>query len=107
MKIRALMIGVISTGLLALPAFAAPPAPTQPAAVHAIAPAKTMHHTKAVRHNEVWRAERELKKIGLYSGRVNGRDNTAYLSALTNFQETHGLRANGRLTPETVKALGI
>jgi hypothetical protein len=66
---------------------------------------KTAHEG---RHASLYRrAQLKLKSMGDYAGRVDGRRHASYVRALERFQTAHHIRANGRLTPKTQRALGI
>ncbi len=45
--------------------------------------------------------------MGDYAGPVDGRRHASYVRAVERFQTAHHIRANGRLTPKTQRALGI
>ena len=76
---------------------------SQPAA--SVAPAThSMHH----RYEALYRrAQQKLKDMGLYTGPVDGQRNTTYIASLEGFQRSHHLRASGRLTSQTQRALGL
>jgi peptidoglycan hydrolase-like protein with peptidoglycan-binding domain len=94
--------------------FLAAPASAQTASAHAASSTarstqhhlvKTAHHG---RHASLYRrAQLRLKSMGDYAGRVDGRRHASYVRALKRFQTAHHLRASGRLTPKTQRALGV
>jgi peptidoglycan hydrolase-like protein with peptidoglycan-binding domain len=53
------------------------------------------------------RAQMKLRDLGQYTGAVNGRRDDATVAAIKKFQSNNHLPVSGRLTPETVKALGV
>jgi peptidoglycan hydrolase-like protein with peptidoglycan-binding domain len=53
------------------------------------------------------RAQERLKELGEYKGPVTGRRDAATVDAIKRFQTTQKLPVSGRLTPETLKALGV
>ena len=53
------------------------------------------------------RAQTELKTLGDYSGPLNGERTKATIAAIEKFQKAKSIKVSGRLTPETVKALGV
>lgn len=53
------------------------------------------------------RAQGRLKELGEYKGPVNGRRDAATIDAIKRFQTAQKLPVSGRLTPETLKALGV
>ena len=130
MKSRLFLLAGASLALLASPALAqtgSPYAPAQPAPVsstaaatqHAMPAAATTNaaapaarnvasNTREGRNASLYRhAEKRLIELGLYSGAVDGARNAAYVHSLENFQRAHHIRATGRLTHETERALGI
>lgn len=89
----------LSLGLAAIDAQAATPkAASTMAAKPAAAAAKPSLYS---------RAQAKLKDLGDYSGAVNGKRDAATISAIKKFQTAQKLKVSGRLTPETVKALGV
>lgn len=107
MMSRLLIVAATGVVLLAAPVL------TQTASAAAASPAagtiqrpmvKTVHEG---RHSLYWRAQLKLKSMKDYAGPVDGRRHTSYVRALERFQTAHHLRANGRLTPRTQRALGI
>jgi hypothetical protein len=67
--------------------------------------AKTAHQG---RHAALYgRARLKRKSMGDHAGRVDGERNASYVRALERFQRAHHIRASGRLTPKTERALGI
>jgi peptidoglycan hydrolase-like protein with peptidoglycan-binding domain len=97
MAIAAISVGL---GLAAAGAEAATPkaASTMAAKPAAAAAAKPSLYS---------RAQAKLKDLGDYSGAVNGKRDAATISAIKKFQTAQKLKVSGRLTPETVKALGV
>lgn len=55
----------------------------------------------------VRRAQTELRREGLYSGRITGQLDAATRQAIERFQEERGLRPTGRLDRETALAMGV
>ena len=53
------------------------------------------------------RAQGRLKELGDYKGPVTGRRDPATIAAIKRFQAAQKLPVSGRLTPETLKALGV
>lgn len=126
MKSRPLLLAGVSLALLATPALAyngPTSTPAQPAPVTSTAPAtqrtapaaattpathSATSNTRESRHASLYRrAEQKLKDMGLYSGAVDGVRNPQYVRALESFQRSHNIHVNGRLTRETMRALGI
>lgn len=121
--IKSLVIGGLASVALAAAAAAAQsttpssapaPAPAQTAAPaassHAAMPAKTSAATSnaAAGYAKLYKAaQTKLKAADLYKGPIDGRRSPAYVAALKKFQADHNLKADGRLTPETRKALEI
>ena len=94
--------------------FLAAPASAQTASAHAASATahSTQHHlVKTAHHGRnaslYRRAQLRLKSMGDYAGRVDGRRHASYVRALKRFQTAHHLRASGRLTPKTQRALGV
>jgi hypothetical protein len=52
------------------------------------------------------RAQTRLKALGLYAGKINGKRDPATVAAIKRFQARQQLTVSGRLTPETLRALG-
>lgn len=77
-------------------AAAAQPAPAAPSAV-----------AKLAKPPLYLRAQGRLKELGDYRGPVNGKRDAATIAAIKKFQTAQKLPVSGRLTPETVKALGV
>jgi peptidoglycan hydrolase-like protein with peptidoglycan-binding domain len=53
------------------------------------------------------RAQAKLKSLGAYLGPVNGKRDDATITAIKKFQIAQKLPVSGRLTPETLRALGV
>ncbi len=53
------------------------------------------------------RAQMKLKDMGQYNGAVTGKRDDATVAAIKKFQSSKNLPVSGRLTPETIKALGV
>jgi peptidoglycan hydrolase-like protein with peptidoglycan-binding domain len=53
------------------------------------------------------RAQGRLKELGDYKGPVTGRRDAATVAAIKKFQMAQKLPVSGRLTPETLRALGV
>lgn len=86
------------------------PAPARSTANAATATAAKMGHSASAKTSYAAlyrRVETKLKQDNLYSGPIDGRRTAAYVAALEKFQTAHNIKATGRLTPETRKALGI
>lgn len=121
MKTRFLLLGAATLTLLASPALAATGSTAAPAAHPMGTPAAqsaastgaartqpTAARAQEGRYAGLYRrAQEKLKSMGDYSGPIDGVRNTAYVTALEHFQTAHHIRATGRLTHETVRALGI
>jgi peptidoglycan hydrolase-like protein with peptidoglycan-binding domain len=69
--------------------------------------ASTMAAKPAAKPSLYSRAQAKLKDLGDYAGAVNGKRDNATISAIKKFQTAQKLKVSGRLTPETVKALGV
>jgi peptidoglycan hydrolase-like protein with peptidoglycan-binding domain len=92
----ALLGAAVATGGLAYAADTAKPAQTT------TAPAKP-----APKPSLYTRAQTKLKDLGDYSGPINGQRTKATVAAIEKFQKDKSIKVSGRLTPETVKALGV
>jgi peptidoglycan hydrolase-like protein with peptidoglycan-binding domain len=79
-------------------AASAQPASIAPAGAAAVTPIKQSLYL---------RAQGRLRELGDYKGPVNGRRDAATVAAIKKFQMIKKLPVSGRLTPETVKALGV
>lgn len=53
------------------------------------------------------RAQMKLKDMGQYTGAVTGKRDDATVAAIKKFQISKRLPVSGRLTPETMRALGV
>lgn len=108
MTSRLLIPAIAGIALLAVPAlaptaFAQAASPTVHMAQHTMV--KTAHKGQ---HASLYRrAQLKLKSMGDYAGRVDGKRHPSYVRALERFQTAHHLRATGRLTFKTQRALGI
>ncbi|MES1203018.1 MAG: peptidoglycan-binding domain-containing protein [Pseudomonadota bacterium] len=72
-----------------------------------IAPARALAAVTPIKQSLYLRAQARLKELGDYKGPANGRRDGATVAAIKKFQMTKKLPVSGRLTPETVKALGV
>lgn len=108
MKASLLLTAIASTLLLATPALAAngaPPGVSQTTSSTAqSANGEASRHVG--RHTEYRRAQYKLKELGIYRGPVTGRRNETFVKALETFQTSHHIAPTGRLTRETMHALG-
>lgn len=109
MTTRTIMIG-LAAALFAAPALAAPPTPA-PAAITAPAAAKPTTAAmpiKAVGYTALYkRTQEKLKTLGKYAGPIDGSRNPEFVKSVEAFQKDHNLKATGRVTRTTQKALGI
>ncbi len=55
----------------------------------------------------IQRAEAQLKELGFYSGPVDGKETPALAGAIRRYQIRQGLEVTGKLSRETVEALGL
>lgn len=130
MESRPLLLAGVCLALLASPALAyngPTSAPAQPASVTSTTPAtrrampattptnvtapatrSLTSNTREARNASLYRrAEQKLQDMGLYAGPVDGTRNALYVRSLETFQRSHHLQINGRLTRQTMRALGI
>ena len=98
---KRILVLAAAAALLGSPAFAATPPASAPAA-HATATAPAPS-----RHALYMSAQTKLKADGLYGGAITGRRDTATIAAIRRFQTQHHLAVSGRLTHETLQALGV
>jgi peptidoglycan hydrolase-like protein with peptidoglycan-binding domain len=88
-------LGINPVDLLQLPSTgmsAPPPAPTAPMKLS----------QEAIRNVQM-----QLKRFGFYAGAVDGNWGPGTQSGLSQFQQGRGLQVTGKLTPQTVTALGL
>ncbi|HWA21870.1 MAG TPA: peptidoglycan-binding domain-containing protein [Caulobacterales bacterium] len=95
---------VMAALTLALMIDGAAAASAQPAS---IAPAGALAAVTSTKPSLYLRAQGRLRELGEYKGPVNGRRDAATVAAIKKFQMIKKLPVSGRLTPETVKALGV
>lgn len=91
------------------PGTAQPTEPGRPAPVSPVPgkPAQPTLSTAEKRTLQIMRVQLALTTLGLYSGQVNGAIDDNTQKAITRFQIVKGLETNGRMTTETLNALGV
>lgn len=70
-------------------------------------PAQPSLSTAEKRTLQIMRVQLALTTLGLYSGPVNGVLDDSTQKAISHFQTVKGLETDGRMTTETLNALGV
>jgi peptidoglycan hydrolase-like protein with peptidoglycan-binding domain len=93
------VVGALALGMLTAACNSAPNE-AAPAAVEASWSSLSLEHS-------VRRAQSELKREGLYAGRVDGIAGQQTKQAINNFQQREGLQQNGRVDQATLRRMTI